>query len=168
MRDHPLFGTGLGTFPKVKHRYSTELVLDFSVAHNTYVQLGAEVGLPMLGAFILLNLYLGWSLFRARPPDDGSESARRLLWLRAGCLAGLPVTWLQMTKGDMGHMDFLWWLYAICFACLALCRAAIAAPVRPPAAQPSARPAAVSRRVPRAPTVGQRGPCASSRPSRGT
>lgn len=70
--DHWLLGTGLGSFPSVFQEYRPETVTSDGIiekAHNTYLQFGAEMGLPaLLGLFALLGwfgiqLYGG---FRAR------------------------------------------------------------------------------------------------------
>ena len=45
MEAHPVLGVGLDQFKLVEYHYNPVLD-DFKVAHNTYVQLGAEGGYP--------------------------------------------------------------------------------------------------------------------------
>lgn len=51
--DRPLVGVGLGAFPEAIHAYkSTELSHDWKRAHNVYLEVAAELGLPAaLAAF---------------------------------------------------------------------------------------------------------------------
>lgn len=118
MADHPVLGTGLMTFPFVKHRHLPPNYVGgkTQVAHNTYVQLGSELGLPMLGAFVLMNLLLAWRLLRRRRLKD-PEQDDLLNWMRVGTLCAIVATWVQMTKSDMAQVDLLWWLYGIAFIC---------------------------------------------------
>jgi O-antigen ligase len=59
MEDHPLFGVGLGQFKANEFRYNpvlTDIQPDPKIAHNTYVQLGAEGGIPTLGLYLAILL----------------------------------------------------------------------------------------------------------------
>jgi O-antigen ligase len=54
MEAHPVFGVGLGQFEAVEFHYNpalAELQADPKIAHNTYVQLGAEGGIPTLALY---------------------------------------------------------------------------------------------------------------------
>ena len=138
IRDYPLFGTGLRTFPTVKLRYVGR---DYAgqaehVAHNTFIQMGSEVGLPLLAVFLSLNVWLVWRLRSRSTPGPDEEDASRLEWIRVGVVSAIAATIVQMMKGDVAHMDYLWWLYAIAFVCRRLREKA-----RAPA------PAQVSRRT---------------------
>lgn len=57
MEDHPLFGVGLGQFIPQESRYDRNLI-DVAgkpfIAHNTYIQIGAEQGLIVLGLFLIV------------------------------------------------------------------------------------------------------------------
>ena len=57
METHPVFGVGLDNFPHEEFKYN-RLLMSMTdkahVAHNTYVQLGAEGGLPTLALYISL------------------------------------------------------------------------------------------------------------------
>lgn len=118
VEEHPLMGTGLMTFQFVKHRH---LPPDYrggptQIAHNTYVQLASELGLPMLAAFVILNSLLAWRLLRRMRLDDPKQEDH-LNWMRVGTLCAIVASWVQMGKGDMAQADLLWWLYGIAFIC---------------------------------------------------
>jgi putative inorganic carbon (HCO3(-)) transporter len=50
--DHPIFGVGLGAYRKTNARYAPEL--GQRDAHNTYVSLAAELGIPGLALWVAL------------------------------------------------------------------------------------------------------------------
>jgi O-antigen ligase len=57
MEDHPVFGVGLGQFQSVEFHYNPLLISLEAIphiAHNTYVQLGAEGGIPTLALFLAI------------------------------------------------------------------------------------------------------------------
>jgi O-antigen ligase len=58
----PLTGVGLGNFETWMDGYG---LIDKAMAHNTYVQIGAELGLPALFAFLLVVTFAYRSLGRA-------------------------------------------------------------------------------------------------------
>lgn len=60
---NPLTGVGLGNFKPVMASYD-DLQTD-KIAHNTYLQLGAELGLPVLASFLLVVLMCFRSLKRS-------------------------------------------------------------------------------------------------------
>ena len=121
VRDYPIFGTGLDTFPRVKQRYTgPDYVGGNLVTHNTYLQMASELGVPFLVMFFVFNAWLLWRLLQLRPAalqtGDGD-----LAWLRAWLLAALVATALQMAKGDMAGLDYFWWQYAVGLAVLRAC-----------------------------------------------
>jgi len=59
MAAHPLTGTGLGTF-----RYLPQNELH-RLAHSTYIQVGADAGIPALLAFLVLMIVLGFNAIAA-------------------------------------------------------------------------------------------------------
>ena len=57
MEDHPIFGIGLGQFKSYEFHYNPiliELEPDPKIAHDTYVQLGAEGGIPTLLLYLAI------------------------------------------------------------------------------------------------------------------
>jgi O-antigen ligase len=59
MEDHPLFGIGLGQFKSVEFHYNPDLIEvlpDPKIAHDTYVQLGSEGGIPTLALYVSILL----------------------------------------------------------------------------------------------------------------
>lgn len=123
VQDYPLFGTGLQSFPTVKLHYLPQEYrgASFHVAHNTFVQMSSEVGLPFLIVFVLISLVMtGRLLRRARAPDP--DDVDDLEWARIGILSALVATWMQMTKADIAQADLFWWFYGMAYACYQLMR----------------------------------------------
>jgi len=85
MLEHPVFGVGAGNFPTAEGtispvaRASVTRGVKWSVSHNSYVQVGAELGVPGL----ILFLYMLASAFRTLravqrvgpPPHPGERSS---------------------------------------------------------------------------------------------
>jgi len=119
MRDYPLFGTGLATFSIAKRGYLPEDYVGSAdvVAHNTFIQMGSEIGLPYLCVFVMMNAWLVWRLVRRPRAVFDTDGQEDLEWVRVGVLGALAATAVEMCKGDVAHMDFFWWLYGIAFAC---------------------------------------------------
>ncbi|MEZ4642780.1 MAG: O-antigen ligase family protein [Chloroflexota bacterium] len=84
--DFPFTGTGLGSFRRVIHRFYPTTILptyDIAHAHNIFLQVALDVGLPGLvayGALLLLVGYMGWQVARYN---------ERWRALTLGLLAGL-------------------------------------------------------------------------------
>jgi O-antigen ligase len=90
--DAPLTGVGPDNFKMLSAAYSG-LERDF-IAHNTYLELAAELGLPVLMIFLLLVATAFRGLGAARPgPDEGRELAAWAEGLKSG-LAGFLVAGL--------------------------------------------------------------------------
>jgi len=103
MLGRPLFGVGVANFPRAEGtispiasaRLSEGLSVEWIAPHNTYVNVGAEMGIPALT--IWLSLLLGgtvglWRLRRRLPPSWAYESAERK-FLSDACLF-LPISFL--------------------------------------------------------------------------
>ena len=118
IKDYPIFGTGLDTFPQVKRSYLPPDYIGsiIHVAHNTYIQMGSELGLPFLGTFLVVTLLAAMRLTR-RLPDRTRPAQQYLDWVRVGTLSALAATYVQMVKGDVAHMDFFWWLHGLAYTC---------------------------------------------------
>ncbi len=69
-RDHPLTGSGLGSFYVTFPRYKQGDIVSFSrQAHNDYLQFGAEsgvIGVALLGSALLLSLWTALRTLRRR------------------------------------------------------------------------------------------------------
>jgi O-antigen ligase len=88
--DHPLTGTGLGTYPSVGRAYQNAMAPQLRAhhAHNDYLETTVEMGLPAAGALILGIWGLWWYratlLWRGRKTMDPDR-----LLLAAASLAAL-------------------------------------------------------------------------------
>ncbi len=60
IRDKPIFGVGLGKFLELSSVYYD--VVKEHIAHNTFIHIGAESGLPALVAFVILLVFVFLSL----------------------------------------------------------------------------------------------------------
>ncbi|HXB57680.1 MAG TPA: O-antigen ligase family protein [Vicinamibacteria bacterium] len=113
--DHPLTGVGLGRFQELIGYY-TEYPLrrsDPHDAHNAFILLAAETGLPTLA--LLLLLFLAWSLialklrFRRRHPVD-----RGLALAFLGSLVAVVVSSLLGSRfSDEALVGWFWILAAL-------------------------------------------------------
>ncbi|MDD2706901.1 MAG: O-antigen ligase family protein [Verrucomicrobiae bacterium] len=84
--DHPLLGTGPGTFCKTYFKYKRDTDEDTKLAHNSLLQMWCDSGLSGLIAFVFWfpgSLFLWWKHRRRIPPDQ--RTASTLLW--CACLA---------------------------------------------------------------------------------
>lgn len=72
IRDHPLLGTGPGTFPLVLSRYQQVPYVSGRYAHNAWLHLAAETGIPftlLLLAGFGLSIRQGLRVVRAAGPE---------------------------------------------------------------------------------------------------
>jgi O-antigen ligase len=73
MERHPIFGVGMGQFKPMAVTYNPE-ILHFShrswLAHDTFVQIGAECGLPVLLLFVMM---IALALRNFKKADQGSD-----------------------------------------------------------------------------------------------
>jgi O-antigen ligase len=79
---HPMLGVGLDRFKDLSPQYNPQLVGNAHIAHNTFLQVGAEGGLPMLGLFMLLmgialrNCRAAWRIDPEGPLADLASAVR--------------------------------------------------------------------------------------------
>ena len=115
IRDFPLTGLGLGTFRQAVWRlYPLFLVSpdrDIAHAHNIFLQVALDVGVPGLVSYLALLIVagrVGWQRVKAREADR---------WLALGVLAGLVgfhVYGLVDTLALRSKPSFLfWWLLGL-------------------------------------------------------
>ena len=74
IRDYPLYGIGLGNFREFYPAYRLPTAEETKFAHNNYLQVGAEMGLPGVALLLLLLLRLPAGLrrgFREALPGPG-------------------------------------------------------------------------------------------------
>src|SRR5258705_8436312 len=135
MTGNPLFGVGLRNFQVAEGTISARAKLaergigvGWGAAHNTYVQVGAEVGVP--GLLFLVGLFwhafrlLGRAARRFRGPEQPPRASRLAQTLMAS-LVGFAVGafFLSLAYGDM--------LYVLGGLALGLSKTAPKAPVSP-------------------------------------
>ena len=149
MEHHPVFGVGLGQFQAYEFRYNP-LLMSLEghphIAHDTYVQLGAEGGIPTL-AFYLAILMLTLATCRSAQKGQGvpDDMAGLALAFQIG-LIGIMVAEVFLTAQYIKEVWVLISLapnlYAISFYTLALSRKAKSAhpePVKPTVLRPRLR-----------------------------
>jgi len=89
IKEHPLTGIGIGNFRTLTPSSNDPSVQVHHVAHNTYVEVGAEMGLPSLFAFLGILAASFWTLERVlgRTAQAGPALVRQAaLGLQAGLL----------------------------------------------------------------------------------
>ena len=89
LRAYPVFGSGLGTYGTAFLKYQTTAVdLDYSFAHNDYLQLATELGL--VGFLIFLGLMSAVFIRAIRTAAQGPDRTARMLGLGcAGAMAAI-------------------------------------------------------------------------------
>jgi O-antigen ligase/tetratricopeptide (TPR) repeat protein len=86
-RDHPLVGTGPGTFAIVHAAYQKDVRYYARDAHNFYIQILAEMGVIGLGALLVLGLSI-WTMWgRTLRAAQGKEEYPLLVGVGLGVLA---------------------------------------------------------------------------------
>jgi hypothetical protein len=87
IRDFPLFGTGMGSYPRAMLIYQTaDRERMYAQAHNEYLQILAEGGvLVSLPAAVVLVLVIAGIRRRLNADADSPTT----FWVRAGAIAGL-------------------------------------------------------------------------------
>jgi O-antigen ligase len=109
IRDHPLLGVGAGNFMHQFSRYSGIVSLQRSaaVAHNAFLAVTAEQGIPGGLLFIALFLAAFASLWRShrQARDRGDTDVADL----SVCFAVIFILFLsQCMKGNYEHTKYLW------------------------------------------------------------
>lgn len=91
MMDHPLFGIGAGNFGRAEGMISDRAVtrmadqgLRWTAAHNSYIQVGAELGIPglLLWSFLVFGGMLGMIRLRRKLPRSWArgDAEQRFLY----------------------------------------------------------------------------------------
>ena len=110
--EHPLRGIGAGNFKHLVKRFTTEDI-EF-IAHNTYVELGAELGLPGLLLFLAV-LFATFRTLRQVQRDPSSSLLVRQASL--GLEAGLLTTAVALFFVSAYYQKLLW-LFIFLSMCL--------------------------------------------------
>lgn len=119
IKENPIFGVGLAKFPQAILSY---LPADYAgargvhVAHNTFVQMATEAGLPAAIALIVTTVTVLGGLVRRLPPN--TRGFALLDGLRISTAAGLIAVLTSSMFGDHAAMDMFWWMYGIGYAIL--------------------------------------------------
>ncbi len=104
MMSYPLTGVGANAFPAAEGmisplaaRQSVGIGLKWSAAHNSFVEIGAELGIPGLLLFLAVLIQAGLSLRsprrrRGAPPLDPNSPDEALAQTLAACLMGFCVS----------------------------------------------------------------------------
>jgi hypothetical protein len=155
---HPLDGVGIGNFKVLMPRYVDSDVKNDTIAHNSYLEVAAEMGIPQLLIFLGIMFFSGRSFeqIRRRVKHSGPKFVyKAALGLEAG-LAGYAVGALTISA----EYQKLFWLVL----CLSMCLPALARDISPadervavpasklPSWRPPARPIGSSR-APSQPSV---------------
>ncbi len=116
--EHPLSGVGLGRFPAMIGYY-TEVPIkkdDPHDAHNAFVLVAGEHGLPTLA--LLLLLFAAWGLLALRLRGRRRHPADRVLGTAfVGCLTGVVVSCLLGSRfSDEALVGWFWILAALVVA----------------------------------------------------
>ncbi len=114
---NPILGTGIGTWTDLYPPYA--LTGFTRLAHNSYLQMADECGLPALLVLLAVLIFLGIALARGlrRLPDEGDtgtfpQDSRVLLCGLAGSLAGGVVQNLADSDWYVFFLGALFWTFA--------------------------------------------------------
>jgi O-antigen ligase len=118
MASNPIAGVGAGAFwvaegtiSPIADRQNYGEGLKWSTAHNSFVQIGAELGMPGLIAFLLLIYRMfatAWRIGRSRVRGDRPRSENALGQATVACLVGYVIA------GSFLSQAYSAYLYATC------------------------------------------------------
>lgn len=109
MGSAPWFGIGVGNYKGMVDKFEDEDAKVVSVAHNTYIEIGAELGLPALAIFLVILFLSFRSLERVRSQaleSDDSVTERMAVGLQAA-LAGFGVSIVFLSAEYQRHLWFI-------------------------------------------------------------
>ena len=104
--DHPLVGIGPGSFRAVVTQYEDPDAAFENLAHNTYLELGAELGIPVM----LIYIAVGIATFRSLEATRrlALKSSRSLTNVAVGLQAGLIGCAVGIWFLTAAHQKFPW------------------------------------------------------------
>ena len=108
IQDHPFAGIGLGNFKDVVGGYEEPGARIELIAHNTYIEIAAETGIPALIAFLAIFLSALGSLKRARleASEDSSLIRTAALGAEAGLVGGMVAIFFLSSQSQ----KLLWFM----------------------------------------------------------
>jgi putative inorganic carbon (HCO3(-)) transporter len=107
--DNPWLGVGLGNFPLVQNRYfDPRTPLEPYHAHNTFLQLAAEAGIPAALLYLAIHAFCAGYLYLAVAAPKHPEDRHAALSLLAGLLA---MTFFAATS-NLLTSEFVWMTFA--------------------------------------------------------
>ena len=110
IEDHPWWGVGYGAFPQFI-TYYTSGAADYRDAHNSYLLIAAEMGIPTLVVFLLILLLVAYyTVWLYRHTSDRFMKAMALGYL-AG-IGGLLVANLFGSRMDAQEVSSYFWVLA--------------------------------------------------------
>ena len=116
VKAHPLVGVGLGNFNELMPRYADPGVTHENIAHNSYLEVAAEMGIPQCMIFLamLFFSYRSFSQVRRKVQQSGPKLVyETALGLQAGLL-GHAVAALTFSA----EYQKLFWLVLYLSMCL--------------------------------------------------
>jgi len=115
IKDSPFLGTGPNTYDTAGRRYKVGNGLGF-YPHNSYLRMGAEVGLLGLVSFLLfIFMFFKISLRRLKESNDGFCSPL-LLGLLSGVFAFLLHSFVDTNLYDLQLGNLMWFIMGFAFA----------------------------------------------------
>ena len=113
---HPLFGVGLGNFKPLSASYEDPGEIVISVAHNSYIEMAAELGIPGLLLFVGVQVtsFTGLSRFRLLARRIGYRFLERVAIGLQGSLVGSGVALCFVS----GQIQKILWLNVFLAMCL--------------------------------------------------
>lgn len=139
VRDHPLAGIGLGNFKFKVQKYAAHNANLDHIAHNAYLEIAAEMGLPALLLYLLI-LFSAW-----RDLDRAARLENLPGWMKTsaeGLQAGLLSFCVAQVFLSAQYTKMLWLVIALSACMPTLCRIALAESAEPEQPAPALRPAA--------------------------
>ncbi|HEU5334628.1 MAG TPA: O-antigen ligase family protein, partial [Terriglobales bacterium] len=114
---HPVTGIGVGEFKPQMQRYADRGVGFSSIAHNTYLEVAAETGLPTFAVFLALVFltYRGFGKARRRTAESGPPLVHMAaLGLQAGFVG--YVVGAFFLSAEYQKMFWMWIFLSMCMA----------------------------------------------------
>ena len=127
---HPLLGVGLGNFKPLVLEYETGAFKEQSIAHNTYLEIAAELGIPALLLFLALLFSTYRTLEKIRRMS--SQSKNRFLELAAlGMEAGLAGYCVDAFTISIEYLKDFWLVIFLSMCMVSMARAAAKKETKP-------------------------------------